>query len=79
MPNDSHDDIEQLRGALSQALHELAEALTATNNYLHAGQHLECRGDPDSLTKLHVAIGKAIEQTSRAGEIVAKLRSYAGR
>jgi hypothetical protein len=78
MPNDSQDDIGQLRDALSRALHELAEALTATNSYLHASQHLEERGDPASLARLHEAIGKAVEQTNRAGEIVVRLRSVAG-
>jgi|SRR5579863_8680480 len=59
---------EQLR----HLVHELAEALTATNSYLQGSQHLEGSSD------LHAAIGKAIEQVNRAGEVVAQLRLIAG-
>jgi len=68
----SPDDTEQLGDAISKLVHELAEALTAANGYLEAGQRLESRSDP---ARLHEAIDKAIEQTKRAGEAVAKLRS----
>jgi hypothetical protein len=61
-------DPEQLRGLL----HELAEALTATDAYLHGGLRLEGRDGR------HDAISKAIEQTNRAGEVVAKLRALLG-
>lgn len=63
------DDVEQLR----HLVHELADALTAANGYLHGSQHLESPSD------LHTAIGKAINQTNRAGDIVAQLRSIASR
>jgi phosphoglycerate-specific signal transduction histidine kinase len=63
------DDAEELR----RLAHELSEALTATKAYLCGGQHLESGGD------LRAAIGKAIEQINRAGEVVARLRSIASR
>jgi phosphoglycerate-specific signal transduction histidine kinase len=68
----SPDDVEQLRDAVLRLVHELAEALTAANAYLEASQQLESRSDP---VRLHEAVSKAIEQTKRAGEVVAKLRS----
>jgi hypothetical protein len=67
-------EVEQLRAAVSTLAHELAEALTAANAYLHASQHLE-RRMTTNLAGLDEAIGKAMEQTKRAGEIVAKLQS----
>jgi signal transduction histidine kinase len=73
----SPDDTEQLRDAISKLAHELAEALTAADGYLEASQRLERRSDAASSGRLHEAISKAIEQTKRAGEIVAKLRSIA--
>jgi phosphoglycerate-specific signal transduction histidine kinase len=66
------DDVEQLRSAVMKLAHELAEALTAANAYLEACQQLEGRSNP---AKLHDAISEAIEQTKRAGDVVAKLRS----
>ena len=68
------DDVEQLRSAVLKLAHELAEALTAANAYLEACQQLEGRSDP---ARLHEAISKAIEQTKRAGDLVAELRSIA--
>ncbi len=77
MQHNSPDEIGQLRDAVSRLAHELAEALTAANGYLQASQGLADRSDPASLGRLREAIGKAIEQSKRAGEIVAKLRSVA--
>ena len=62
-------DAEQLH----HLVHELAEALTATGGFLHAGQRL---ANQEPLRK---AICKAIEQTDRAGEAVVKLRAIAER
>jgi hypothetical protein len=73
----SPNDAEQLRLAVLKLAHELAEALTAAGAYLRASEHLESSRDPASPARLHEAISKAIEQTKRAGEIVAKLRSIA--
>jgi C4-dicarboxylate-specific signal transduction histidine kinase len=70
----SPNDVDPLRAAVSTLAHELAEALTAATAYLEASQQLESRGDP---SRLHEAISKAIEQTKRAAEVVAKLRSIA--
>ena len=60
------DDANQLH----QLIHELAQALTATTNYLHASQRLTVSGDFHSL-----ALSKAIEQADRAGDVVSQLRS----
>jgi hypothetical protein len=72
----SPDDVDHLRAAVSTLAHELAEALTAVNGYLQASQQLR-RQTTTSLASLDEAIGKAIEQTKRAGELVAKLRTIA--
>jgi hypothetical protein len=69
-------DVEQLREAVSKLAHELAEALTAANAYLQASQRLEGCNDP---ARLYEAISRAIEQTKRAGEVIAKLRSIIAR
>ena len=66
----ANPDTEQLR----YLIHELSEALTATNSYLHASQRLTTPGDYHSL-----AISKAIEQANRAGEVVSQLRSVVER
>jgi C4-dicarboxylate-specific signal transduction histidine kinase len=70
----SPNDVDQLRAAVEALAHELAEALTAANTYLEASRQLESRSDP---ARLNEAISKAIEQTQRAAEVVAKLRSIA--
>ena len=57
------DDAEQLR----YLIHELSEALTAANAHLFASQRYEG-------SDLREAIGKAIEQTTRAGDVVERLR-----
>ena len=63
---------DQMRLVLAELAHELSEALTAANGYLHASQHL------DSPDELHAAIGKAVDQVNRAGDVVVRLRSVAG-
>jgi hypothetical protein len=60
-----------------QLAHELAEALTAADAYLRASERLESHRGPASPGRVQEAISKAIEQTKRAGAIVAKLRSIA--
>ena len=67
MPSATSNDAEPLR----RIVHELAEALTATSNYLRAGQSVA------NQEKLREVIGKALEQTDRAGEAVVKLRAIA--
>lgn len=54
-------------------MHELAEALMATSSYLRAGRSVANQEKPREV------IGKAIEQTDRAGEAVGKLRAIAER
>jgi hypothetical protein len=64
--------LEPIHLAVAKLAHALSEALTAANGYLHASQHLESPSD------LHTAIGKAIEQVNRAGDLIVRLRSVAG-
>ena len=59
---------------LHHLIHELAEALTAATNYLHASQRLTVSGDFHAL-----ALNKAIEQANRASDIVSQLRAIASR
>jgi hypothetical protein len=68
------DGAEQLR----RLAHELAEALTATGNCLHACHHLQS-SDPASSARLREAISMAIKQNKRAGEVVVRLRAIAAR
>jgi hypothetical protein len=75
MQPDDPGDAEELR----RLLHELSEASTAAGNYLHACHHLESDSGPASSARLREAIGMAIEQNKRAGEIAAKLRAIASR
>jgi hypothetical protein len=56
--------------AVAKLTHELAEKLTAVNGYRHASQHLESPSD------LHAAIGKAIEQMRRAGDVTRPSGQY---
>jgi two-component system sensor kinase FixL len=69
------DDVEQLRSVIAGLTHELAEALTALASYLNACQHIEDLNDLAGQARLRGAIGKAIEQTARAGEIIGRLRA----
>jgi hypothetical protein len=69
------DDVEQLRSVIAGLTHELAEALTAVTSYLNACQYIEDLSDVAGQARLRGAIGKAIEQTARAGEIIGRLRA----
>ena len=69
MPSAASNDAERLR----HIVHELAEVLTATSSYLRAGRSVANQEKPREV------IGKAIEQTDRAGEAVGKLRAIAER
>jgi hypothetical protein len=57
------DDAERLR----HLIHELLEALTAAKAHLYASQHYEG-------SEMREAINKAVEQTTRAGDVVERLR-----
>ena len=72
-------DAEQICHAVANLAHELAEAVTAINHYLHSCQLLEKLDGPGDLARLHEAVGKAIEQASRAGKIAGRLRSIVNR
>ena len=67
----------ELRSVIAELAHELAEALTAVTSYLNACQYIEDLNTPAAQAKLRDGIGKAIEQTARAGEITGRLRGAA--
>jgi phosphoglycerate-specific signal transduction histidine kinase len=59
--------------------HELNEALCAITNYLLGAEKLVGAPDPLSQQKLASAIGNAVAQISRAGEIIRGRRTTASR
>jgi signal transduction histidine kinase len=67
-------------GQMAAALaHELNQPLGAATNFLSAAR-LALKGDkPDAPTRALARIDKAIEQTTRAGAILGRLRDYIGR
>jgi hypothetical protein len=71
------DEVEEPRSLIAELAHELAEALTAVTSYLNACQYIEDLSTPAAQAKLRDGIGKAIEQTARAGEIIGRLRAGA--
>jgi len=58
--------------------HELNQPLTAIANYLRAGQRL-LENDPPDLARVNEAVGLAVRQTMRAGEVIRRLRSFVSR
>jgi two-component system, LuxR family, sensor kinase FixL len=67
-------------GEMASALaHELNQPLSAIANYLK-GSHrlLEDKKDPDSV-RVREAVGKAAEQSLRAGQIIRRLREFVAR
>jgi two-component system sensor kinase FixL len=66
-------------GQMAAALaHELNQPLTATANYLRAGQRLLAAEAPD-LRKVNEALDLAVKQTMRAGDIIRRLRAFVTR
>ncbi|MGE0226217.1 MAG: sensor histidine kinase [Acetobacteraceae bacterium] len=65
----------QMAAALS---HELNQPLTATTNYLNAAIRLLDAPQPD-MARLRQALTLAVQQTTRSGEIIRRLRAFVSR
>jgi two-component system sensor kinase FixL len=66
-------------GQMAAALaHELNQPLTAAANYLRGAQRL-LDGKPPDLGRIRDAMGLAVQQTLRAGEIIRRLRAFVTR
>ncbi|HEY1933359.1 MAG TPA: PAS domain S-box protein [Acetobacteraceae bacterium] len=66
-------------GQMAAAMaHELNQPLTATANYVSAAMRLLDAPQPD-LARIRHAMSLAVEQTLRSGEIIRRLRGFAGR
>ncbi len=67
-------------GQMAAALaHELNQPLGAATNFMSAASLALKRDKPDALTRALERIDKAIEQTTRAGAILGRLRDFIGR
>lgn len=67
-------------GQMAAALaHELNQPLGAATNFLSAAQLALKADKPEATPRALIRIGKAIEQTIRAGAIVGRLRNYVAR
>lgn len=63
----------------STLAHEINQPLTAINNYLRGCQRLLDKADNGSMAMLRDALGKAADQTLRAGQIIRRLREFVAR
>jgi two-component system sensor kinase FixL len=64
-------------GQMTAALaHELNQPLTAIMNYVTAARRFFSSGDPAQSTRGVELIEKAVQQTSRAGQIIKRLREF---
>ena len=63
----------------AQLAHELNQPLAATSNYLKAALMLLDRGTDADPARLHQAVELAAQQTTRAGEIIRRLREFVAR
>jgi two-component system sensor kinase FixL len=67
-------------GEMASALaHELNQPLSATANYLTGAQRLLAGGDPAKAALAREALGKAADQSIRAGQIIRRLRDFVSR
>jgi two-component system sensor kinase FixL len=67
-------------GEMASALaHELNQPLSATANYLKGAQRLLANGDAERTASAREALGKAAEQSVRAGQIIRRLRDFVAR
>ena len=62
----------------STLAHELNQPLTAIANYLTGARSLLARPEP-ALARIDDALGKAVDQTLRAGQIIRRLREFVAR
>ena len=65
--------LSELGQMVSALAHEVNQPLTAIGNYLRAGQRLAEAGDG---AKLRTALDKAVGETTRAREIIQRLRDF---
>ena len=64
-------------GQMGSALaHEINQPLAAISNYLGAGRHMLDRSEPPPPEKIREILDKAVEQATRAGEIIRQLRTF---
>jgi two-component system sensor kinase FixL len=67
-------------GEMASAIaHELNQPLTAIANYVGAGRRALAAVDDDRAPRISELMGKAVEQTDRAGQIIRRLRQLIGR
>lgn len=67
-------------GEMASALaHELNQPLSASANYLRGAQRLLSGLQETRLAEIETALGKAAEQSLRAGEIIRRLREFVAR
>jgi len=62
----------------STMAHELNQPLTAAGNYVNASRRLLIGGKPEHRDRIMESMGKAVEQTERAGQIIRRLRGFIG-
>lgn len=62
----------------STMAHELNQPLTAAGNYVNASRRLLAGGKPEHRDRIIENMGKAVEQTERAGQIIRRLRGFIG-
>ncbi len=63
----------------STLAHELNQPLSAVANYLNGGRRLLDGGQNESLPMVRDAMGRAMEQALRAGDIIRRLREFVSR
>jgi two-component system, LuxR family, sensor kinase FixL len=63
----------------STLAHELNQPLSAISNYLTGSRRMLANVDGENAESVREALGKATEQTLRAGEIIRHLRDFVGR
>jgi two-component system sensor kinase FixL len=67
-------------GEMASALaHELNQPLSAAANYLRGSRRLLEKDDPADRPRLVQALGKAAEQSLRAGDVIRRLRDFMAR
>ncbi len=63
----------------SSLAHELNQPLSAITLFLRGAVRLVNRGDPADAPRVSEALGKAVDQAIRAGDVIRRLRDFMGR